>query len=151
MHLGDAVGILGKRTEDGAGMCSGRGDGEVSAIVRGSAQTGGLNLVADRAGDTVGRRRIVGMIGPERQPLEDLGRKALLLVLERLQGHVAACALSLDRGARLGMVECLAAHAALPVRIARRISHDAGAPLHSNRDVLALCGLKVVVAGDAAA
>ena len=44
----------------------------------------------------------------------------------------------------------LAPHARLPVRIARRVRHHAGAPVEADRDILARGGQQAVVAGEAA-
>ena len=62
--------------------------------------------------------------------------------------HVADGALVLDVRGRGRMVDGFAAHAGLPVGIAR-IRHHAGAPVEADRDVLAGRRGEAVVAGDA--
>jgi len=95
----------------------------------GRSKARGLNLVADRTGDTVGRGCVFWMLRVKRQPLEDLGLAVLGLILQILQRHVATGAIVLDGGARFGMLQNLTAHAALPVGVARGVGHDACAPL----------------------
>src|SRR5580704_10562052 len=54
-------------------------------------------------------------------------------------------ALVLDRLLRLRMIHGLAPHTSLPIRIARRVSHNARAPLESDRDILARTRLESVM------
>ena len=66
------------------------------------------------------------------------------------QRHVADGALVFDMRNHLRMIERFTPDARLPVRIARRIRHDAGAPLKPNRNVLARSCFQLVMASKAA-
>src|SRR5579883_1645826 len=92
------------------------------------AQSYVLNLVANRARYAISGKAIVLVLGIQRQMRENLGSLALRFGHQVRHRHVAGGALILQRGRRFWMVDGFAAHAALPVWIAGRISHDAGAP-----------------------
>src|SRR6266481_7827746 len=65
-------------------------------------------------------------------------------------GHVAGGAFVFDGGFGFGMVDAFAAHAGLPVRIARGVGHDAAAPVDADGDVFAGGSHEAVVASEAA-
>ncbi len=101
------------------------------------AEAGVLDLVADRAGDAVGRGSIFAEDRGEWQVREDLRFAALCCSREVRQRHVTGGALVFDIGLRLGVIDGFAANAALPVGVARGIGHDTGAPVKADGNILA--------------
>ena len=65
-------------------------------------------------------------------------------------GHVARGAFVFDHRFGFWMIDAFAAHAGLPVRIARGIGHDAGAPVEADGDVFARRSGQAVVTCQAA-
>src|SRR6185437_10856104 len=78
-----------------------------------------LHLVAHRTGDAIRRRAIPARWGREWQVRKDLRLLSFRSRSEMRQRHVTCRALIFDRRLRAGVVDRLAPHAALPVRIAR--------------------------------
>ena len=102
------------------------------------AEAIGGNLMAERAGDAVGGQPCSL---PAARPTADARTPAPRPPAARRRGarhrHVTDRALVLDRVGRRRVVDGLAAHRRLPVRIARRVRHHRGAPGRADRDVLA--------------
>ena len=67
MHVRHAVGVSDVGTEDRPRMHVGAGDGEVAVVSCGSAQTGGLNLMANCAGNAIGSGGVRLAVELERQ------------------------------------------------------------------------------------
>ena len=131
-----------------------RGDTEVAVEAVARAEPVGSDLMADRARDAVGgqsaERRLTGAPGDGqvREHLALAARGARDLLRRR---HVARGALVLDVGRPRRVVESLAAHAGMEVRVARRVGHHGAAPARADRHVLAGRRHEVVVADDAVA
>ena len=116
----------------------------------GGAEAGGLDLVADGTGNAVGRLHIASVVVlVQRQVGEHLRFPPFGFGEKMGNGHVAGRTLVLNLRARFGVIDGLAPHTALPVRIARRVGHYAGAPFKADGDVFAALGLQLVVTGNA--
>src|SRR3954467_15284900 len=81
--------------------------------------------------------------------LEDSSLPALFFSLQVGYRHVADGTLILDVRLRLRMVHQFAPYATLPIRISRRVCHDAGTPVETDGDILAGLGLQTIVTGKA--
>src|SRR6202030_2067743 len=92
---------------------------------------------------------LLSLVGADGKMREDLACFAAQLCLVARDGHVTDGALILNLRLRFWMVGDLAAQAALPIRIMRRIGHYRGAPVESDGDVRARGGSEAVVAGQA--
>src|SRR5438128_485782 len=107
-------------------------------------------LMAHGARYAVGRLPSLFVVGGERQMREYLSAFAAQLRLVPRDRHVADRAVVLDRCRRFRVIDRLAPDACLPVRIARRIRHHAGAPVEPDRHVLARRRHQAVMAREAA-
>src|SRR5258708_26592481 len=103
-----------------------------------------------RAGDSVFGGSLVVGVRIKWKMREDLSLAVLGLGLQMNDGHVADRAFVLDYRLRLRMIERFAPHTSLPVWIAGRIRHHAGAPIEADGDVLAGFRFHSIVAGNAA-
>jgi hypothetical protein len=103
-----------------------------------------------RAGNSVCGDRILLGIFVEGQVRENFAETALQLGFVTRDGHVAVGATIFDDSSRFGMVQILAPHAGLPVRVARRIRHGARAPFETDRYILARWSREAVVTGQTA-
>ena len=108
------------------------------------------DLVAKRARDAVLSHPVQTVIRAKRKMRENLAFVSIEFGLIASHRHVAFRALIFDHGLGLGMIDRLAAHARLPVRIPRRVCHHCGSPGKSDRDVLAGRRRKPVVACETA-
>src|ERR1700716_695438 len=123
------------------------GESAIEALAR--AQLFFRDLMTHRAGDAVFGGSVVLVVRIKWEMCEDLRLAVLGLCLQVNDGHVAYRALVFDHRFRLGMIERLAAHTALPVRIARRIRHHTGAPIEADGNVLTRFRSHSIVAGNA--
>ena len=95
-----------------------------------------------RSGGTPNRTRRLRLdapllVGVEREMSKNLTGLAAQFCFITRDRHVAHRALVFNGGFRFGMIDGFATNARLPVGIARRVGHDAGAPLKTDGDVLA--------------
>src|SRR5947209_5450355 len=95
----------------------------------------GTYLVTHRARDTIFRGGIPGIVA-KGEVGEHLPELALFLLLEARGRHMTIGASVLDLRLLSWMIHVLAANAGLPIRIAGGVTHDAGAPIETDRDIL---------------
>jgi hypothetical protein len=127
-----------------------RVDREVAREAGGLAEVLRRDLMARGAGDAVCSEEIgARRARADRQVREDLPGPARRPGLELRHGHVTLGAFVLDGFAGQRMVEDLAAHRRLPVRIASRVRHHRSTPRGADRHVFTRGRDEPVVAGHA--
>src|SRR5581483_17557 len=128
----------------------GRLDDEPTVEAGTLPQVAGSDLVTNRASDAVLGGRVLLRIRVEGNVREYLPKLPLLFFLVPRSRHVTVGTTVFNLRLLSGMVHVFAPNAGLPVRIAGRISHDAVAPVESNRNILAGRGCELVVTGETA-
>ncbi len=109
-----------------------------------------LQLMTERARDTVDRERIGGaLLRAAAEVREDLALLSSDVRLEARHRHVAGGALVLNERRSVGMVGDLAPHRRLPVGIASGVGHDRRPPGEADGNVFTRWSGDAVVAGEA--
>ena len=108
------------------------------------------DLVANGTGDTIFGSYGILLVWIEREMCEDFALLPLKFGLIARDRHMTDGAFVLDVGNDFGMVHGFAPHAGLPVRIPRRIRHDARTPGEPDGNVVTVRGREFVVTGETA-
>src|SRR5579872_401197 len=125
-------------------------DDEAAVETFASAELFPGDLVTDGARDAVGGLTLLGVVRANGEMREDLALLAAELRFIARNRHVTDGALIFDVRLRFGMIGNLAANAPLPVRVARGVGHNTGAPVKAYGDIRARGGDEAVMTGKAA-